>query len=299
MKSKHVFWGTLFLTIGVLILINNFTSFNFNWNFVWNLWPLVLVVIGLSFFMRTSEYRWILVGIAALLVGAVLFAGYKNISDFFHPNYSDDEYEVEYFKHPYQEGIKKANLSVNAGVGYLKITDTTDELIDAMTKGSFGNYTFQNNVTDESADLYLEMEEKHFRWNLDFKKNYVEIKLNPNPVWNMDFEVGAEGVDLDLTPFKIADLSLKSGVSSIKIKLGDKSENTHLKFNSGVSKLWINIPKDVGCEIISNTELTKKKFVGFTKVDQNNYHTENFNSSAKKITIDLDVDVSNVIVERY
>ena len=300
MKSRHIFWGILFLTLGVLILINNLATIYINWGFIWNLWPIVLVVIGLYFFVRGTEYRWILVAVTALLLGLFLFAGYKNITEFFRSDYyNNNDYNVEYFHQPYNKDIKTANLYVKSGVGSIRINDTTDELIAINTKGGFGTYNFQHDIYDNNANLYFELEEGHFRWNIGLRKNYIEIKINSNPVWDMEYEVGAEGIDLDLSKFKISDLTFKSGVSWIKVKLGDNYDDTKVKFNSGVSKLIVLVPKDAGCEIMARTELTKKRFPGFDRIDSQNYRTENYYDASHKISIDMKADVSNVRVERY
>jgi hypothetical protein len=300
MKSSHIFWGILFLTLGTLILIDNVATVNINWGFIWNLWPLVLIILGLLFFMRGTEYKWIVVAIIALLIGLFVFAGYQNITDVFQTNnFDDDNFDVEYFNQPYQKETKKASLFVNCGVGSIVTNDTTGELISIKSKGGWGKYSFSHDIHDDYANLYFEMEDKHFRWRSGMKKNHVEMKLNPNPVWDMEYEVGAEGVDLDLSKFKISSLAFKSGVSWIKVKLGDKSDSTKIKFDSGVSKLRIYIPKNVGCDIEARTELTKKRFEGFIKTDSHYYQTENFNNTKKKVWIDMKADVSNVAVERY
>jgi hypothetical protein len=300
MKSRHIFWGILFLTLGVLILINNLTTVYINWGFIWNLWPLVLVVIGLYFFVRGTEYKWILVAVIALLLGLFLFAGFKNITECFRTDYNkDQDYNVEYFQHPYNNNIKTASLYVKSGAGSIRANDTTDELILIKAMGGFGKYTFQHDEYDNNANLNFELEEGHFHWNIGLRKNRIEMLINPKPVWDMEFDVGAEGIDLDLTKFKIANLTFKSGVSWIKVKLGEKYDDTNLKFNSGVSKLIVMVPKEFGCEINARTELTKKRFPGFDRIDSQNYRTENFYDTNKKVTIDMKADVSNVRVERY
>jgi len=300
MKTGKIFWGILFLTLGLLILLNNVTSLNFDWSFIWNLWPVILIVIGAFFFMKESKYRWILVAIISFVLALVIFSTYKNITDFFHYDYEyENSLETDVYQEPFNNSVKKANLYVEAGVGYLRLKDTTSQLYDVKTRGSFGNYTIDHNVTDGNADIYLEYQDKHFRFHHGFTKNSIDIKLNPLPVWTMEYEIGVEKVDLDLREFNVENLTFKTGVSSVKVKLGNKSEKTKLRFEGGVSKLIVQIPKEIGCEILVSTELTKKRFEGFDKIDKQNYKTENFETAPKKVLLDLRADVSNLTVERY
>ncbi len=300
MKTGRIFWGIFFLTFGLLILLNNLTNIILDWSLVWNLWPVILIVIGAFFFMKESQYRWILVAIISFILALVIFSTYKNITDFFHYDYDyENGLDTDVYQEPYNDSVKKANLYVEAGVGNLRLKDTTNQLYDVRTKGSFGNYLIDHNITDGNADIYLEFKDKHFRFNHGFAKNSINIKLNPDPVWTMEYEIGVEKVDLDLRPFNVESLTFKTGVSSVKVKLGDKSEKTKLRFDGGVSKLLVQVPKEVGCEILISTELTKRSFEGFDKIDKQNYKTENFDKAVKKVILDLKADVSNLSVERY
>ncbi|RJP64138.1 MAG: hypothetical protein C4539_14795 [Ignavibacteriales bacterium] len=300
MKTGKIFWGVLFLTLGLLILINNITTICLDWSVVWNLWPVILIVIGAFFFMKESKYRWILVALISLILALVIFSTYKNITDFFHEGYDyDDSVETDLYQEPFNDSVKKANLYVEAGVGYLRLKDTTSQLYDVKTKGSFGNYLIDHNITDGSADIYLEYQDKHFRFNRGFTKNSIDIRLNPKPIWTMEYEIGVEKVDLDLREYNVESLTFKTGVSSVRVKLGDKNDKTKLRFEGGVSKLIVLIPRAVGCEIMASTELTKKNFKGFDKIDKQNYKTENFETAPKKVLLDLRADVSNITVERY
>jgi hypothetical protein len=47
MKSKNAFWGILLILIGGLLIFNNF--YNFEFLSIKNLWPLFLLIPGLSF----------------------------------------------------------------------------------------------------------------------------------------------------------------------------------------------------------------------------------------------------------
>lgn len=250
--------------------------------------------------MKESKYRWILVAIISFIIAIIIFSSYKNVTDFFHYDYEyNSGLDTDVYQESYSDSIKKANLFVEAGVGYIRMKDTTSQLYDIKTRGSFGNYTIDNNITDGSADVYLEYQDKHFRFQHGFSKNFIDMKLNPNPVWTMEYEIGVEKVDLDLSLFNVESLTFKTGASSVRVKLGDKAEKTKLNFDGGVSKLIVLIPKRVGCEINTSTELTKKNFKGFEKLNKQDYRTENFDSASKKVYLDLQADVSNLTVERY
>lgn len=299
MKTSQLFWGILFLTLGSLILVNNIADLNFDWYFIWNLWPLILVVLGIYFFVKGSSYRWIVVVVISLVLGLMIFAAYKSITGFFY--YSDDEsMEVELYEVPYSEGVKKAFLNVDAAAGRIQLKDTTQHLVSISKKGNFGEYIFSNDLEDDQANVSLEMEEEqHFRFGKGFMKTLVNMELNIRPAWNMEFNAGAASINLDLTPYIVERAAFKTGATSIDVKVGDKSDYTRLEVESGVSKIRIKVPKTSGCEIDSQTEFARKQFDGFTKIDNETYRTPGYEDAVKKVMISLNADISNIIVDRY
>lgn len=303
MKTHHLFWGIFFLVIGCLIFIDNYTSLILDWDFIINLWPAILVVIGVSIIVRNSQYRWILAIISSLLLSVIIFAVYKNIGNIFNMEFDEDfssnlNSTTQVFSEPYNPDTKTANLYVDATVGNFQLKKTTNELVDIYTNSS-DNYTFERNVTDGKADIYFEQEKQHFNIAKGWFKKQVRIRLNESPVWDMDYDIGTSKADIDLTSFKVDDLFFKSGASSIRLKIGDKQDSAHVKFQTGVSKVNVYIPKETGCIINANTELTNKHFNNFQKVDDHTYRTVNYYSAKKKVFLDFKADVSSVRVDSY
>ena len=127
----------------------------------------------------------------------------------------------------------------------------------------------------------------------------MNLKLNPNPIWDLDLNVGAAEVKFDLSGFKTRNVKVQGGASDIELKLGAALPLTDLKVEAGAASIMIRIPESAGCEIISNTFMSSKDFKGFTKVANQKYQTPNFAASANKIMINLQAGVARVDVERY
>ncbi|HEX2867926.1 MAG TPA: DUF5668 domain-containing protein [Ignavibacteriales bacterium] len=299
MRTNHLFWGILFVTLGILVLLNNFMVLNFNWEMLWDLWPLVLVLIGVYFIFRETKFRWIIVLFISFLLGVVIFAGVKSFSLFFDGESEDFNVNVKEFTLPYEQSIKKAKLNMEAAAGNFNLDGTTDSLVYAKVNGGFSDFSLNNETSDGTADIYFDMADKHPRIIHGLGKNHMVMKLNSNPVWDMDLNVGAASVNMDLEPFKTENINLKSGASSLKLKLGDKNPLTRVRFESGVSRLEILVPRSSGCEINSDTHFSRKEFSDFQKIEDNVYRTPDFQQTAKKIYLDIAAGVSSVSVERY
>src|SRR5512140_1398771 len=104
---------------------------------------------------------------------------------------------------------------------------------------------------------------------------------------------------VNVSRYAVERLVVSAGAASINLTLGDKAQEAHVSVKSGVSSLRLRMPDSVGCEIRAETPLSSRDFRGFTKVGSGVYETDNFDSAAKKIYIDVHAGVSSVSVKRY
>ncbi len=299
MNSSKMFWGSFLVTIGLLFILVKYELINSSFDFVWNIWPLIFVFWGLGLIFKQSFVKPIVSSFSgiftAILIYGIIFSLLCSVN--FEIN-GNDTFSQNYSKE-FDTNTKVVNLTLDAGLGSFTIADSTSNLIDANSSGLFGQYDY-NFFKDSSVaniDINLDADDFHFLKNKI--KNHLSIKLNTNPVWNFRFNVGASKNILDLSSFKVNELSIKTGVSNSKIKLGDKSEETNVDIEMGVASLNLEIPKNVGCKIESDLSLVNKNFDGFTKTEDGVYETENFVKTKKKIFINVKGGVSSLNILRY
>ncbi|MGE5795435.1 MAG: LiaI-LiaF-like domain-containing protein [Ignavibacteria bacterium] len=309
MKPRYIFWGILFISFGLLILINNFTSIDLEWSAIWKLWPAVLILWGISLIVKDNLPKNILTGLTALVLALALFACIDSCFSFFgshvwnHETFIelDDDDDINYkdFFEPFGENIKHAALNFNAGAGAFYIEDTTSGLISAVARSSGGNYSLARNDMDDKAEINFKMKKNHFRLVDGKVKNKVEIKLNSMPVWDLDFNFGAASVNFDLSGYKTENVKIDMGAASIKMRLGDKIENINVDVNGGASYIEISVPESSGCEVRTHSFLSSKNFDEFDKIQSGLYRTKNFGNSKNKIYLKLDTGISSIKIHRY
>jgi len=310
MKTKHIFWGMLFISIGALILLDNLSLINYNFDYFWKLWPLIFILWGISLMVGNSFFKSVLAIIAAIILAVVLFTGFKSACYFsgdhfiFHNNDGfsfdiDDNYDTTFYSEPYSTNIQKAVLDFNAGAGTFLLDDTTGDLFSAYTSGVKNNYNISRTDMNDQASVKLKMKSRHFSFIHGKIKNKAELKLNTNPIWDMYFNVGAASLDFDLSPYKINNASIEMGAASLNLKLGNKSDSSNVVLKAGASSINILIPDSAGCEIKTEFALSSESFDGFHKTSSNLYQTENFASAKKKIYLEIKAGVSSVKVHRY
>ena len=310
MKTKHLFWGFLFITIGVLILLNNVASFTLYWIDIGKYWPLLLILIGISLLIKSKFIRGTIAVVIAIVIGISVFAVLKGtwgifendiFSGFRHgiiiKGWDSNNYEERNFTEDYNSNIKTASLNLKASVGSFKINDTTYSLFAATTKGYGDRYHLSSEINGDNARLFFRGDKKFILFGKS--KNKVDISLNRNPLWKLNFDIGAASTEFDLRPFKVRDVDVNMGAASLKIYLGDLSDTTDVEIEAGASSIEISVPENSGCEVNADVTLSSKHFDNFNKIGNELYRTDNFYSSSKKIFIKIDSGVSSVKIRRY
>ncbi len=306
MKTSHIFWGTLFIVLGLLVLINNFTVIFMDWGTIWKLWPAAIILLGISLLIKDKLGKGVVAGIAALIIAVSVFATFKTTVHLFHDDFTivfddldDCEFEVTEYEEAFDSSITKAFLEFDAGAGSFNVKDTTHQLIIMKTEGIKDNYKLKRFDSDSSSKIQFSMKHTRFRIGGKNYKNRVDVSLNSNPVWDMEFDIGAASVKLDLTSFKINDLNIDMGAAALDVRLGYLNDETTVDIDAGASDIDIFVPEGSGCQIKTDVALSSKNFHGFEKIMKNLYQTSNFEEAEKKIYIEIDCGVSSISVRRY
>jgi hypothetical protein len=308
MSYRKIFWGILLVIIGILFILKNTGVLFFSWHTMWHLWPVILILWGISIIPIKD---WIKLVLSLLTVVITFFAMQQyGPKDNHNWNFewndnndrdNDDEDSTTVYNNVMSEDFdsltKFAQLKLNIGVGKFNIKDTTDKLIEVKHDNDNANYSMTAKAEDSLTVIDLSLEKGEF--NDGKVSNNVNLKLNPNPIWDLDLNVGAAEVRFDLSGFKTRNVKVQGGASDIEIKLGAALPLTDLKLEAGAASIMIRIPESAGCEIISNTFMASKDFKGFTKIGKQKYQTPNFATSTNKIMIDLQAGVARVDVVRY
>lgn len=305
MKPSNIFWGVFFISIGGLVLLGNLTDLQFTWHSAWKFWPMVLVLIGVSILVKNQMGKGIVAGLAAIVLALTLYASVSAttnlIDDDFEIHFGDEAavFDTTYFSQEYSDSITTAKLQFSGGAGGFKMLIPTDKLVDFKTEGLKENYRLTRNDFGSHSDIDFEMKSNKIKLGNNNYKNSVEMSLNANPDWELFFDVGAASLELDLTEYKISKLDIDMGAAALNVKFGNLTDVTRMKIDAGASDIDILIPDSVGCEINSEDALSSKNYEGFNRVNHNVYRTNNFDSSTKKIFIEIDCGVSSIDVKKY
>ncbi|MCX6305200.1 MAG: DUF5668 domain-containing protein [Bacteroidetes bacterium] len=312
MKYRHVFWAFILIAIGILFMLNNFGVLEFGFRTLWSLWPLILILWGISILPIKDGIKIIaLVSVLALTV--IFFNRIADRSSWFHfhnfrgfsdKDWEDDEdststynYQPQNLSVPYDSLTNRGELKLEAAAGNFNLQGGTSDFLTFNKTGDIGNYSITTTNENGRKQINLSLEKTGVRHTVN--ENKVEIKLNEKPSWNLDFDIGAAEILMDLRDYKIDTTNIDAGASSIDIKIGSRNPLTVMTFNAGASSIKVDIPKESGCQIKSESFMISKEFDGFTKKGDGIYQTDNFNTGRNKIFLTIKTAISKIEINRY
>ena len=308
MKTKSIFWGAFFITLGLLFLLNNFGSLNYEFYNLWKFWPAFIVLLGLALLVKGSVFKGFFSGMAAIVLALTLFAGFNSAKYFFTNEHNwndfnnnvvlDSDRTYATFSEEYDPIVKSAKLYFNAGEGAFKLKQSTNKLFFVNSEGLKYGYSFKKD-DDNFAVINFWGKQSNVRWFRKQFKNRTAIELNVNPNWILDFNLGASSMDFDLSQYNITKLNIDMGAASLNLKLGIPRTETKVIIDAGASSMDIYVPELVGCQIDADINLSSKNFKGFEKIKSGLYRTTNFAESIKKIYFNIDSGVSSISISRY
>jgi len=337
MNSKGFFWGTFLILLGVFILLKKLglIFFHIDWILWAKLWPVLIILIGIRLLLPKDNKA---IGYILILsvVGIFAFSVYegfrynKNLQQagnggFFAPDNDDDNQNKpdssdwdpvdtsnhffgkgssikQNFKVPLSSEIKKAHLNLQGGAARFNADFTHASIFEAATLVDESvSYRLERSNDGDTENIKLVSENQDHNINLGDKDNtnQVKIRLNPDILWNMDFNIGAGKVDYDFSGYKIETLNFHSGLTAVDLKLGRLNTKTYLNVETGLASFHLMVPQSSGCKIHMDGALSSKQFDGFKKIDDENYKTANYDSADRKIDIHINGGISAITIDQY
>lgn len=316
MKSDRIFWGLLLIIFGGLFLLQNLGYLSFHFGNLWRLWPLFLIYWGFSALLKQKDgsvnpaLYAVQIVILAVLVYFVVKPKVKSTNpheglewQFEQEETEEDGATGELRQHDFEvprENVQKASLEIDFGAGSLTLGETTDQLLSVDASTNFGNYSFEHQVKNESAEISLAHNSKKVTFKNGEFENKVNIALHPEVLWTLDIETGASDCNLDLAAHKVQNLELSGGASKMEVKMGQPVGLSKVNIETGASKVVLLVPAAVASKLITETGLTDKAIEGLTKQKDGTYTSANYTEKVdNRYELRISAGVASIEVKTY
>jgi len=306
MKPTRTFFGLIIIAIGVIFLLINLGSMNFDdlGKFI-IFWPALLVLFGLAM-MFTSNLLYSVITILSILL--ISFLALADPYDW----QKKEDIEKKEISHPniaavYDKTIENFKFTLDLGAAAINVKDFDDSNSDTLVKGNYGEgiTSLEENRTNEDHAADLHIKEKTADQSLSTiinpnKKRFMDLEISNRIPTEFTVNSGASKLDLDFSNIDLRKLTVNSGASAIKVKLGNKSDNLESEINCGASDISIMVPEDFGIKIESNSVLLGKDLTDLDlEQNKNSYSSKDYDSKTKKLSIKLSSGVSKLSVKQY
>lgn len=299
MKSKKINLGIILIVIGIIWILSNLNLINVNlysilthmMRGIFDLWPLILIIVGIEIVFKKEGLNTILwIVFLIVLVVYSLF-----IKDNILEKHSNGTLKDEMYTSEMREDIEKGSLDLDVGATNFNIDGIDDGFIKLEHDGAF-NYKFSRKGRTEN--LYISNKNNFFENGVT--RNF-ELGLNKDIPWKFDLDIGAASGNLNLEDIRVEDIDLDMGAGKVEITLGNKASHTLIDIDAGASQIIFNIPKDVGLKVNYDGALTSTNLddLGLIKTEKGKYVSGNFNATSTKYEIELDMGVGQFTINYY
>lgn len=294
---KYVFWGLLFIVIGVLWLLKLTSAIHFSWLDFLSLWPLILIWIGIGLLPIRDGFK-VLLDCVALAAGLLfvlapvrdpLPAEERVVKSEIIYNYSADSIKST---------LQTVRFDLEAGAAELNFITGAKDLVNVWGDRK-ENVRLSIKSDSSGREARVKLEIKTPRSNVHYGGAF-DIALDTVPVWNMDVSLGATDNRLDLSPFKVSRLDLSAGASNTILKVGDLYPEVDIDISLGASAIRIEVPKSMSCTIHNESAISDSRFYGFTEQRKREYYSAASDTISKgNITMTISSGVSDIEVVKY
>ncbi|QQT26915.1 LiaI-LiaF-like domain-containing protein [Sphingobacterium spiritivorum] len=315
MNNKRITSGLIFLFVGIILLLDVLDIIEFNWLEIIRYWPLLIILGGINMLMPNGQSGQIAkLGFTCLLLGFLVFIGFTTpneslISRFFkgsNIHISTDELEDSIpsssskslaIQLPKNLSVAKANFDI--GTTNLKLSSQPSSLLFEAGNSSDSYFLKLTSDSAEDGTATVDLTGKKRKKGRS-KNNTTLFKLNKDVVWDLNFDIGASDVQMDLSPFKIRNINFDTGASSVNMKLGRPVETSTINIDAGASSVEIRIPKDVPCQVTSDSGLSSIELgSGFVRKGDGISETANYPQATSKYNIVIDAGVTSFKIIQY
>lgn len=330
MKANKIFNGLTFLLIGTILLANTLEILDWSvWSNLFNLWPLLVISLGLSLIFRGKSLSFM--GPLIIFLGIIAGVGASYVGISFEGKMVREvktlsrEIVIEVEKVPETEialeteaipeiettleteeilvtkvletkeylEIERASIGLNLDVGKLTLGESTPLLYECVSQYRYKEFEpFEKfSHAEKEADILIYHSPITKKVISSNIKNDWQLKLNNKIIYNLSVKTGAIDVDCNLSDFKVEKLYIESGASNINLVL--PQYNSKIIIDTGISNINIAIPKNVGATVNIDSGIAVKDLDDFIKRN-GTYISQNYNESEFKTGIEIDCGISNI-----
>lgn len=288
-KRKSSNFGVFIILVGIAILLINMNVLKIGmfWGII-DLWPILLIIIGLSMILRRVKYVPVVLWL--LFIGLVVAYSYLNIDQ---KSWSFGSSVSHITESQSMSPSEKGQILLDIRQGSLDIT-TNDQMISYTVPDK----NVENSQVKTNGNLTeLIIEDDH---DIDiinnFQKRSYEIDMIENDEMSFSLDGGIILGEIDFSNVAVNGFDLDLGIGELDISFGQGSYGTY-DINVGVGDIKLDIPQDIGVKIIKDGGLTSVSLPSYFNESDDVYTSENYGSTEFELIIYVDLGIGSLEID--
>ncbi len=262
MRRGTIFWGTVLVILGVLMLLGNLGLLGgIN---IWEmLWPVFLILLGV----------WVLIG-----------------------TFNRRTSQVEHANVPL-EGASRGKLRIQHGAGRLSVYGI-DSVTDLAVGDFGGGVEVSTRKEGETMTATLAIPTQNFPFNwIPGEGLEWSVGLNQGVPLALELQTGANDAAIDLSRSHVTDIRLESGASNTTIRLPEAAGETRVVVEAGAAKVSVQVPQGVAGRIrteggVMGVDVDTTRFPR----SGNYYQSQDYDAAANRADINIKMGAGSVKV---
>jgi len=294
-RYRSVFWPAVLILVGVFaLLVNSGLVPPERLDRLVDLWPLILVVIGLELLVRRSlqganaELAALLI-VALAIVGATAYVALgPAIPTGTHTLDASGKLGL----------LKQGSVRIEA-----KAAQITMQGADIGADLYRAHVVYSGNTPDvafaeSNGDLQI-LQGNSSGFFLQDRRFVLDLKLNTSLPWKIVVNSGASSDSFNLSSVPVSDIQVNTGASREDITLGSPSGSVQITVNGGALTVNVHRPKGVAASVAVSGGAVNLTFDGRQShaVGTVTAQTSDYNSASDRYQIQVNGGASNVTVD--
>lgn len=291
MKNKNLWVGIILILLGTFWMLENLGFITWSlWEGIFDLWPLILIVIGINMIFKhkaiVSIITWVLFFLALVVYGFLQ----QQKDHALLQAIAGGNIQIEK-----REGAEAARLDLDFGGGNLDIGASEAFLVDAHVSNPYVKHRVDFHEGGKKAEVqFKETNHKFIKIN---ESDDYQFGLDESLVWRLDIDMGAVDGTIDLSQLKIDEVDIDAGAGNLELIFGEAIEKADVKIDMGASHIDLTIPEKIGARIRLDSAIKDSNLENLRwNYDQGYYQSPNYQDANQKIDIDIDMGAGSLNV---
>src|SRR5919204_4282512 len=296
-RNRGLIVPLILIGIGVIVLLVNLGVLSAAaLSRLADLWPLLLVIIGLQLVLNHTLPRQqaTLVGLGAAAGVVIAAIAYVTLGpgNQFGTQTADSSQRLS--------GLSSATLSLDYSASSLEVRGggSGDSLYQAHVDYPSGENPPTFSVDQPSGTVEISESSSSFGPFHLFGANrrHLAVTLSDRIPWTIEIGGGASNVQLDLTAIQLANLEISGGASSVEVQLGKPKGTVQIHVSGGASNLRMHAPAGSAWNVDASGGVNGVTINGENSGGLGSFHKQSsgYDAAADRFNIEMSGGVSHL-----